>query len=505
MAVFILLIACINYINLAVTRLTGRIKEVAIRKVSGAKKTQLIGQFLCESITFALISLIFSLFMVWTFLPLLNSLTDKSLSFNILINQSTIFYLFILTFFIGIISGIYPALYITKQKPVNALKGSGAFSSHRSLFRIISVVGQFTISILLIIGRTVIFKQINFIQNKPLGLSADQVIKIPINRKILLGFDNYKNEISKDPHILNVSAGQSVPFNEDYKTGGLNWEGKDPSRMTMIRYSIAHYDYLRTFGIGLAAGRSFQKNIGNDFNNFMINEKAVDYMKMKNLIGKSITFWGRKGQIIGVVKNYHHVSLHREIMPQIFTVNPRYHSALKYIFIKIANKNIPETLKFIKEKTKFFSPGLPFSYSFLDSEVQSMYNSEMKTGKLIGYFSFFAIFISCLGIFGLASFMAKKRTKEIGIRKVVGASVPGIVYLLNKQFAQWVFLANIMAWPLAYYVMSKWLSNFAYRTNIDIWIFLFAGLLAVVIAIGTATFQSVKVACLNPVSSLRCE
>ncbi|GAH13345.1 unnamed protein product, partial [marine sediment metagenome] len=265
-----------------------------------------------------------------------------------------------------------------------------------------------------------IFKQLNFIQNRPLGFSTDNVMKIPINKNLLNGFDNFKNTLAQNPGVLQVTAGQSVPYNEDYKTSGIIWDGKDPQFSPLMRYSISLPDYLETFGMEIIAGRSFRYNNPTDINKYIINEKAAEYMGMKNPVGKRLSFHGIEGIIIGVVKNYHHVPLHREIMPQVFTVNPRHWKALRYIFIKIAPQNIPQTLEFIKEKTISIAPQYPFSYSFLDQEMNKLYQSEQKMGQMIGYFAFLAIFISCLGLFGLASFMSEKRTKEIGIRKVLG-------------------------------------------------------------------------------------
>ncbi len=504
-AVFILLIACTNYTNLATARSANRTREVGLRKVAGARKGQLIKQFLTESVLTSLVSFLFSLILVWLFLPLLNNLTNKQLSFYLIQNYSMILFLLPVILLVGILAGIYPAFFLTRLKPVDSLKGSGEKVGRRSRFRIVSVVGQFAISVILIMCMVIIFKQLNFVKNRPLGFSTDNVIKIPINKSLLPELKKYKNILAQNPGVLQVTAGQSVPYNEDYKTSGIKWDGKDPQLTAMVRYSISYFNYLETFGMKITDGRSFRYNNAADINKYIINEKAAEYMGMKNPVGKRLSFHGIEGIIIGVVKNYHHVPLHREIMPQVFTVHPRHWNALRYIFIKIAPQNIPQTLQFIRKETTALAPQYPFSYSFLDQEMNKLYQSEQKMGQMIGYFAFLAIFISCLGLFGLASFMSEKRTKEIGVRKVLGASISGIVVLLNKQFIKWVLLANIFAWPLAYYVMSNWLKSFAYKTNIGIWVFLSASLIALIIALFTVSYQAIRVAMAHPVDSLRYE
>jgi len=380
-AIFILFIACINYANLATARSANRTREVGLRKVVGARKGQLIQQYLSESVLTSLVSFLFSLFLIWLFLPLLNNLTNKQISFDLIQNYSIILFLLPMVLLVGILAGIYPAFFITGLKPVDSLKGSGVKAGRRSRFRIISVVGQFSISILLIICTVTIFKQLNFIKNRPLGFSIGNVIKIPINKNLLHRFDKYKNTLAQYPGVLQVTAGQSVPYNEDYKTSGIIWDGKDPQFSPNMRYSISLPYYLETFGMEIIVGRSFRKKNASDSNKYIINEKAAEYMGMKNPVGKRLSFWKIEGTIIGVVKNYHHVPMHREIMPQIFTVHPRNWNALRYIFIKIAPQNIAQTLQFIREETIALAPQYPFSYSFLDQEMNKLYQSEQKMGQ----------------------------------------------------------------------------------------------------------------------------
>jgi putative ABC transport system permease protein len=370
---------------------------------------------------------------------------------------------------------------------------------------VVTVVGQFAISILLIACTAVVFQQLSFVQNRPLGLSTDYVIKIPTNRMLISRFSSYRDRLLQNPNILNVTAGQSVPYNEDYKTSGIEWDGKDPQFSPNMRYTVSYFDYIETFEMGLVQGRSFQKGSLADTNNFVINEEAAKYMGMENPVGQRLKFWQNEGTIIGVVKNYHHVSLHREIMPHIFTVNPQNFRFLRFIFIKIAEENIPNTLKYIRGTTTTFAPDFPYEYSFLDQGVEELYQTEQNLGKIFSSFAFLAIFISCLGIFGLASFTAEKRTKEIGIRKVLGASVTHIVMLLSKDFSRWILVANLIAWPIGWYAMNKWLQNFAYRSSLNPLLFLLAGMLSIFIASLPVSYQAIKAAVADPVDSLRYE
>jgi putative ABC transport system permease protein len=504
-AFFILLIACINYMNLATACSANRAREVGLRKVMGAKRPDLIQQFIGESLLMSAVALGLSLILVRIGLPLINSLTSKQLTFSLLYNHSMSLFLFGLILAVGLAAGIYPAFFLAANKPANTIKASTYMKSGRSSFRVVTVVGQFAISVLLIASTAVVFRQLNFIQKRPLGFKTDYVIKVPINRSLLGRFRSYKNQLLQNPKILSVTAGQDVPFNEDYKTSGVEWDGKDPEMVPNVRYSISHFDYIETFEIELEDGRSFKRHSSADQNNFLINEEAARYMGMDNPVGKRLKFWGREGIIIGVVKNYHHVSLHREIMPQVFTVNPRNFNALKYVFVKVASENIPETLEYIREASFTFAPDYPYEYSFLDQGIQNLYLAEQNLGKIFSTFAAIAIFISCLGIFGLASFSAERRTKEIGIRKVLGASISKILVLLSKEFSRWILLANIIAWPIGWYVMHKWLQNFSYRIGMSPFLFVFAGIISFVVAALPVGYHAVKAALADPIDSLRYE
>ena len=505
-ALFILFIACINYMNLTTASSSNRTKEVGLRKVVGAKRIHLIYQFLGESIFMSLFSLILSIFLIRMALPVLSALTSKQLTFFPTQTPTLYIFLFGLVLFVGIVSGSYPALFLTRIQPVDTLRASFHFKNNRSLFRVISVVGQFTISVLLIVCTAVVFKQLHYVQNRPLGINTDSVLKIPFNTDLKRRYPVFRNELLRNPNILLVSAGQDVPYNDDHKTQGVEWDAKDPDLVPHIRYSITDADFIELFEIQILEGRSFERTSITDRNNFIINQTAAKYMGMESPIGQRLKFWGQEGQIIGVVKDFHHVSLHREIMPHYFTINPRFSAnALKYIFVKINSVNIPDAIKYIQETLVKNAPNYPVEYDFLDQGIGALYQSEQKLGKIFTYFAILAILISCLGIFGLSAFSVEQRTKEIGIRKILGSSVSGITFLLSKEFSRWVLLANIFAWPIAFYAMHKWLENFAYRTGINVVLFLFAGVLSLVIASLPIGYQALKAATSNPVDALRYE
>jgi putative ABC transport system permease protein len=505
-AVLILLIACINYMNLATAASSKRVREVGLRKVVGAGRGQLIQQFLGESILISTLAFTLSLLLVRISLPVLNTLTAKSLPLAIGANPALFAFFLGLILVVGVLAGTYPAFFLTAGRPIDTLRAVFHLRSRRSALRVASVVAQFTVSIILIAGTLVVFQQMRYVQNRPLGINTDQVLKIRSNPSLLRRFLSFKKELLGNPLISSVTRGQAVPYDEDYKTGGLEWDGKEEGLDTNVRYSITDFDFIETFGMEVVEGRGFSQDRPGDRNNLMINQKAAEFMGMDEPLGKRASFWGVSGQIIGVVKDFHHVSLHREIMPQVFSINPRfYNNWIKYVFVKIAPENIPDTLRHIEAVSLQLAPEYPFDYSFLDQGVAAMYAAEQRLGRILTYFAILAILISCLGILGLSAFTAEQRTKEIGIRKVLGASAPGIVALLSGQFARWLLLANAAAWPVAYYAMHTWLRDFAYRTGLSLHLFILAGILSVLTAALPVVALSLKAANADPVKSLRYE
>lgn len=505
-AVLILAIACINYMNLATARSGSRGREVGLRKVLGAARGQIVQQFLGEALLMSALAFGLALALVLLLLPLLNSLTGKALTLFSGKGPLLLAYLLGLMIFVGLVAGSYPALFLSARKPIDALRASRAFKSRRSTFRIVSVVGQFTISVLLIACTVVVFRQLRYIRSRPLGVTSDNVLQIRYNPALLRSFEGFKRELLLNPRVLSVTRGQAVPYNEDYKTSGVEWDGKDPALLPLVRYSITDFDFFETFGMEFAAGRSFAADLPGERANYVINEKAAAYMGLKEPVGQRLKFWGLEGRIVGVVKDFHHVSLHREILPQVFTINPRFYSGwIKHIFVKVSPGGLPETLRAIRETAAKYAPGFPFEAAFLDRGTASLYESEEKLGRIFTAFAFLAVFISCLGILGLAAHSVEQRTKEIGVRKVLGSSVPGIVALLSRQFSLWVLAANLIAWPIAYFAMHRWLNGFAYRTSLGLDVFVLAGAISLFAAALPIGFQSLKAAVADPVKSLRYE
>ena len=505
-ALFVLAIACVNYMNLATARSGRRGREVGLRKIVGAGRGQVIRQFLGESLVTAGVAFGLALVLARLLLPFLNGLTGKRLALwsggSLLLMAG----LLGLTGLVGLIAGSYPAFFLSARRPIDALRAGLSFRSRGSAFRVVSVVGQFTISVFLIACTVVVFRQIQYMRNRPLGMSTEQVLKIRYNPSLLRNFESFKAELLNRPRVLSVTRSQDVPFNDDYKTGTLEWDGKDPELVPLVRYSVTDYGFFETFGMTFAAGRGFSEDRPGDRTDYVINEKAAAYMGLKNPVGQRLRFWGQEGRIIGVVKDFHQVSLHREILPQVFTINPRfYRGAIKYVFVKVAGDGLAETLGAIREAAGVYAPDYPFEAEFLDKGVGALYESERRLGEIFAAFAFLAIFISCLGILGLAAYGAEQRTKEIGVRKVLGSSVPGIVALLAKPFSLWNLAANLVAWPLAYYAMHRWLRGFAYRTDLGFDVFLLAGLISMVTAALPIAYQSLKAAVADPVETLRYE
>ena len=503
-AFFILLIACINFMNLATARSGNRAKEVGMRKVAGAHKIDIIKQFYGESILLAFIALLFAVIFVWLLLPAFNNLAAKELSMNITGNLSILLGLLCIAIITGIISGSYPALFLSTFQPVMVLKGLRLSGSKGSLFRKILVVFQFSLTILLIICTTGVYNQINYMQNKKLGYNKEHMIYFGMRGDMREKFDSVKNELLQNPNILGVTASSNVPtYGYTFSNSLWRWEGQSPDEEILMRAVFIDVDYFKTFGMEIAEGRSFSKEFPTDATEaIMVNEEAAKVMGMESPIGKRLSIGDNNFKIIGVVKNYHFRSLQQEIEPLILLYFPQ---RCRVLFARLKSDNIPQTIGYIENLWKKFAPGLPFNYRFLDEALDRLYRSEQRIGTLFRYFSILAILISCLGLLGLASFMAEQRTKEIGIRKVLGATASNIVALLSKEFFKWVIVANFIAWPIAYFALNKWLQSYAYKINVALWSFILSGALALVIALATVSYQSIKAALANPVDSLRYE
>ncbi|MDB5242986.1 MAG: hypothetical protein JWP57_3611 [Spirosoma sp.] len=500
-AIFLLIIACINFMNLATARSAKRAKEVGIRKVVGAERSYLIGQFVGEAVLMAGMALVLAVVLVQILLPAFNKLTEKQIS----IGWGNPYYwltLLALALITGIISGSYPALFLSSLQPVRILKGTLRFNAGAVLFRRGLVVFQFALSLLLIIGTLIAGRQVEYIRTKNLGLDRENVIYMALEGDLPKRFDVFKQELLQAPGIQSVTASGSDPLAIGSSTTGLDWKGKDPKDKTLFTQMPVSYDFTSTMKIKLLDGRDFAKDIVTDSTNYLINEEAARRMGMKHPVGQDLKFWDKKGKIIGLMKNFHLNSLRVAIEPLILRLDTTNTSTL---LVRTRPAETEKALASLQQLTRKYNPAYPFDYQFADDSFMKQYNSETLIGKLANYFAVIAIFIACLGLFGLAMFTAEQRTKEIGVRKVLGASVASIVTLLSQDFLRLVLIAIAIATPIAWYMMSKWLQDFVYRIEIEWWVFALAGILAVSIALLTVSFQSIKAALTDPVKSLRSE
>jgi len=501
-ALFILVLACVNFMNLAVAQSSTREKEVGMRKVIGANRFQLIKQFLGESVFLSFISLPIAICIVELLLPVYNTLLNLNLKMDYFQNWMFIFGLLATALLVGIISGGYPAFYASAVRPVHTLKSVLKSASKRTILRSILVVSQFSVSIILIICTIVMHNQLHFIRNRDLGFNKENVLSVVLyDRNLSQNYESLKSELLRNPNVLSASG--------NYFMGGGNntvqWEGMKENDYMVMRYFTVDADFIETFQIELLEGRNFQKGSQSDVKySYLLNESAVKALGWESGVGKQFEVQmsgSEMGQVIGVVKDFHFQTLHREIRPLALKTAPSF----SLVSLKVAPDDIPGTIAFIRSQIKERAPSAPFEYYFVDNDIDKMYRSDKIMSRMLSHFSFLAIFIACLGLLGLTSYSIIQRTREIGIRKVLGASTLTIVVLLTKQFTKWVLVANVIAWPIAYYAMSRLLQFYAYRISLGIWIFLLAAFLALVIAIFTVSFQAMRAALANPVDALRYE
>ncbi len=502
-ALFVLVIACINFMNLATARSAKRAKEVGLRKVVGALKGHLIRQFYGESVMFALISLIFAAVIVTLLLPAFSSLSGKELSWSVSGLGGIVLGLVGITFITGIVAGSYPALFLSSFQPVKVLRGTLKSGAGASRFRKALVVFQFALSILLIIGTTVVFKQLNFMQAKKLGWDKEHLAYIPLRGDIRKSYQALKDELVRDKHVLGVSGSGHLPSHIGSNSGGARWEGKDPEQTVLIGTNAVDFDFVETLGIDMAEGRSFSRDFPADQSKtFIVNQVVADLMGKDGVVGEPFSFMGVDGEIVGVMKDFHFQSIREKIDPLAIIVAPE---ELNYMLIRLAPGDIPASLQSIETIWQKVIPDYPLDLRFMDEQFDRMYRAESQIGALLKYFTGLAIFIACLGLFGLASFTAEQRTREIGIRKVLGASVPQVTFLMCREFFLLVILANAAAWPLAYYAMRQWLENYAYRTGVGLMIFVSALGLALGVALMSVIFQALRAAVASPAVALKYE
>lgn len=512
-----LLIACINFMNLSTARSVDRAKEVGLRKVVGANRSRLIFQFFSESIILAFIALIISLLLIEFLIPIFSSLSEKRLTVDYFTDPSLILSLITITIFVGIFAGSYPAFFLSSFRPVAILKGKFKSNTSGLLLRKILVIIQFSISIVLIISTITIMNQLDFLQNKKLGFDEKHIVVISINDGDvrLSDIKALQNEIKKNPSVVSVTASNRVPGAPRFGDTIFRLDRDEHilEEKVNLRWFGVNHDFLSTLGMELVAGRDFSRQFITDSSGaYIINEaamKKIGWESAESAIDKRFARMVannppkfREGKIVGVVKDFHFKSLHQSVEPLVLELNLK---TFQYIIVRIHPEKIARTLGFLEEKIKQISPKYPFEYFFQDEYIDNLYKNERRLMDIFGYFTILTIFIACLGLFGLASCSSEQRTKEMGIRKVLGASALTLLIQLTKEYTKWVLLANIIAWPIAFYMMNRWLQSFAYRINITIEIFILAAVVGLVIALFTISYQALKVALANPVDALRYE
>ena len=503
-AIFILAIACINFMNLSTAKASRRMKEVGIKKVVGANRRQLIFQFLSESIMLTLLATVLAILMVWLLLPQFNQLTGKQIP--LAPDLKIISSFFLIALLAGLLAGSYPALYLSKFNPLSVLKGKLNTSLAEALSRKGLVVFQFTMSSILIVAVIIIYQQVQFIQSTNPGYNKDNIVRFGSEGNIQGREDQFIAEMKKIPGVVNGSYTFNNMIGRNYGVYGIDWEGKDPNADLYFEGFGSGYDFIETMDMQMKEGRSFSRSYGDEYSKILFNEAAIRAMHLKNPVGKIVTLLGDKRQIIGIVKDFHFESLHEQVKPAYFTLqqNPGRNPWFK-LMIRIKADHQRQTIASIQSLYEKFNPGFPFTFNFLSEAYQKQYDTETRIATLSKYFAGLAIIISCLGLFGLAAFTAQKRRKEIGVRKVVGASVTDITSMLSKDFLRLVIISLCIAFPASWWLMNKWLQGFAYRIDIGVGIFLLAGISIILITLFTISYQSIKAAIANPVKSLRTE
>lgn len=509
--ILILLIASTNFMNISTARSAIRAKEIGMRKVIGAHRFSLIQQFLSESVLFSFLALIIGLALVELLMHEFNTITGKQLNFTLFDNWYLLPILVIFSIFLGLFAGSYPAYYLSSFNPIDVLRRDRKFRTKKSTLRSFLVLSQFTVSIILFIGTMIIYKQLNYIQNKELGFNKENVIVLRRAYAISKKIESFKGELTKNPSIISASIVNDIPGKNASESFSFLQPGQPNTELRPINFILTDPDYLKTMDIKLLEGRFFT-NSPSDSTSIVINESCVKALGMTKPVGEYLILPNVKEdtlihiycKIIGVMKDFNYKSLHEQIKPAVFYPFKK-HWHVQYLAIRITKDNIGKTIEFLEDQWNNYVNDEPFEYFFLEDSLDSLYSNEKTTARLFIIFSILAIFIACLGLYALATFTAEQKAKQIGIHKVLGASVTSIVLNLIKEFTKWVLIANIIAWPIAWYFADVWLDNFAYRTKISIWIFVVSAAIAFLIAIVTVGFQAFKAASSDPVKAIKYE
>jgi putative ABC transport system permease protein len=501
-ALFILFIACINFMNLTTARSARRSREIGIRKVSGAVRGVLIRQFLSEALFITILSVLLSLILVYSLVPFFNQLTGKHILFPF---SSKGFWLFLacLTIVTGFVSGSYPALFLSSFNPVQVLKAPLKFKTDSILFRKGLVVFQFILSIILIVGTIYISKQVNYVQKINLGYDRENLMYVPLEGDLSNQYQIFKEEGMQESGIKSITRTSDEPTELSNGTGSVVWDGKDPNTTPQFTTLSAGYDFVKTMDLTILEGREFSREFISDSSGYLVNEEAMKIIGYKDPVGSRLSLWDQKGKIVGVLKDFHFTSLHDPIKPLIVHLGESDGGGVALVRIKPGMTK--QAIIHLEKICRALNPQFPFSYSFSNEEYQKLYRSEEIVSRLSNYFAGLAIFISCIGLLGLAMFTAEQRKKEFGIRKVLGASVVSLFSLLSGEFVILVVIALFIACPVAWWAMNAWVSGFAYRVKIEWWLFFYAGIITIIIALITVSFQAFKAALTKPITSLRAE
>lgn len=505
----ILLIACINFVNLSTARSSGRAREVGIRKTLGSNQAALIRQFLIETMLMSLLSMLFALLVVELFLPTFNSIANKHLSLSLFSNFYAIPLLIIFVIIVGLIAGIYPAFVLSSLTPVKVLRGKLQRSSTKSVLRNFLVILQFSISIILIVGTFIIASQLDYIQNKKLGFNRDEILIVKKTDDIGRSISSFEYDLAQIGTITAVTNSTSIP-GENFGDTAFKREDAGADEVHDIKVLFTDYNFITTYQIKMKSGRFFSRDFAGDTTAVVLNQAAVKSLGLKDPIGKYLIRLGStpetsdKFKIIGITDDFNFESLHQKIEPLVLGLFQPADFG-RFTSVRFASGDPASTIKQVSSVWHKYAGSQAFEYAFFNDDFAKLYASEQKTGKLFTIFSVLAIFIACLGLLGLAAYTAEQRTKEIGIRKVLGATVSEIIFMLTKEFTKWVLIANIIALPAAYIFMKGWLENFAYRIDFNIWVFILAGVSALLIAVITVSYQAVRAAMANPVESLKYE
>jgi putative ABC transport system permease protein len=514
-ALFVLVIACFNFVNLSTAKSFRRAREIGVRKVVGAERSQLIFQFLSETMMLAFLSVLLAIAATFIIIPLLNNFTGKSILFNPFTQPVLAGMILVGTLVLGMLAGIYPALVLSGFQPIKVLKSisPAANTKNTRWLRQALVVVQFALSGLLIVSSTIVYRQISFLNTKDVGFEKEQLVFFEAKDSIINNIETFKNELKRSPSVISVTSGYGLP-GDQYAGDQVTVSGSS-NKTYPANVFIGDHDYVKTIGLKVIAGRDFSREMSTDADHgFIINETAVKEFGLKNpaaALGKDISWekWEpdslnpvKKGKIIGVIQDFHYKSLHEKVTATVLQIYP---PVLYKVAVKIHGSDLPGTLSHISNIWNKFSPGYPMEYKFMDETFGDMYKSEVQLSKMLWIFTLMAIIVGCMGLFALAAFSAEQRTKEIGIRKVLGANAIGIIIMLSKTFLKPVLIASLIAFPLAWWAMNKWLEDFAYRINIGWSVFIIATVIALLIAWITVSFQAIKLAVINPVKSLRTE